>query len=539
MKNLLETSPLPIPTKPSNAAELRAAIDAMRDLLQSEHPLDLRDEIKREIARRDFLSFVQYTKEDYRANWHHELLAKKLDDFVEGKIKRLMVFMPPQHGKSQLTSRHLPAYLLGRNPKLKIVGCSYSAVLAQSFNREVQRIIDDEKFYELFPETYLNASSVRPNSRDEIMGIHLRNADMFETVGHRGYYKSVGVGGALTGSSVDVAIIDDPIKDAVEAGSMTYRARLWDWFTSVLMTRVLNHTQIMLTMTRWNEDDLAGRILRNLNKKGQWDVLVLPAIRVSESNDLDPRELGEALWPEQKGLERLEEERQAQPRVFHAMYQQDPRPFEGGLVYKAPTIIKNETFEAVKRQSEFGLDWGFSSDPLALIEVRILHKEKQLYVRERVYRTGITNTQLLKIMGSEGLIQEITNDAGKKVGRKVELVAAQNIPANARIVADSSEPKSIEEIHRGGYFGIRGVKKYAGSVLHGIKKLQDYQWFVTEESQNVLQELKEYRWKEDKDGNPTEEPEDDANHAMDAIRYVVTFSAESARRPASKIDVIW
>jgi hypothetical protein len=164
-----------------------------------------------------------------------------LQDFAEGKIKKLMVFMPPQHGKSELTSRRLPAYLLGIKPKLKLIGCSYSASLAASFNRDVQRIIDSEEYHDIFPDTYLNSSNVRTAA----LGSYLRNADMFETVSHRGFYKSVGVGGSLTGTPADIGIIDDPVKDAMEAESQTYRARVWDWFTQVFLTRLHNDSQII------------------------------------------------------------------------------------------------------------------------------------------------------------------------------------------------------------------------------------------------------------------------------------------------------
>lgn len=118
------------------------------------------DEIKNALARKSFKHFVKFTKEDYEFNWHHEALCKKLQDFAEGKIKRLMVFMPPRHGKSELTSRRFPAWLLGRNPRTKIIATSYSAELAASFNRDVQRIIDDQKYQNLFPETKLSSACV-------------------------------------------------------------------------------------------------------------------------------------------------------------------------------------------------------------------------------------------------------------------------------------------------------------------------------------------------------------------------------------------
>ena len=187
--------------------------------------------VRAAIARKSFRAFVEYTMPTYQVNWHHALLMEKLQLFAEGKIKKLLVFMPPQHGKSELTSRRLPAYILGIKPDTKIVGCSYSGTLASSFNRDVKRIISDVPYSEVFPNTSLNKKKTE-------QGGYLNNADIFEVVGHKGYYKSVGVGGSLTGTTADVGIIDDPVKDAVEAESPTYRARAWDWFTQVFLTRL-------------------------------------------------------------------------------------------------------------------------------------------------------------------------------------------------------------------------------------------------------------------------------------------------------------
>ena len=234
--------------------------------------------------------------------------------------------MPPQHGKSELVSRRLPAYLLGVDPNRRIVGCSYSSTLASSFNRDVQRIIDDGKYAELFPDTFLNKSNVRSSAK----GNFLRNADVFETVGHKGFYKSVGVGGSLTGTPVDIGIIDDPVKDMVEAYSETFRNRNWDWYNSVFQTRLHNDSQVLFTMTRWHYDDLAGRILDREGHK--WEVFTLPAIKEEESGEEDPREIGEALWPSRHSLEKLEGVRKSSPTTFVSLYQQQPSPEEGNVI---------------------------------------------------------------------------------------------------------------------------------------------------------------------------------------------------------------
>ena len=278
-------------------------------------------QIRAEIAKRNFLEFVKFTKKDYAVNWHHELLANDyLQAFAEGKIKKLMVFMPPQHGKSQLTSRHLPAYILGLKPKTRIVGCSYGADIASGFNRDVQRIIDDDDYRMVFPHTQLNSKNVVSNNK----GSFLRNADMFETVGYKGAYKSVGVGGALTSFTADILIIDDPVKDSVEAQSATDQQRKWEWYVSVALTRLHNNSQQLITMTRWDKNDLCGKILE-LMPDG-WVVLHLEALKRNVNHPKDFREQGEALWESWHSKEKILSIAKADPRTFDALYQGDPKP---------------------------------------------------------------------------------------------------------------------------------------------------------------------------------------------------------------------
>jgi predicted phage terminase large subunit-like protein len=151
--------------------------------------------LKRRKARSNLLDFTRFTFPEYRVNWHHRLICQKLDEFLEGENKRLIISCPPRHGKSELVSRRFPAYILGRNPDTKIIACSYSSDLASLLNRDVQRIIDSPEYQELFPETRLNSANVRTTAQEN----YLRNSDIFEIVGHNGVYRSSGVGGSITG----------------------------------------------------------------------------------------------------------------------------------------------------------------------------------------------------------------------------------------------------------------------------------------------------------------------------------------------------
>jgi len=264
--------------------------------------------------------------------WFHEYICQKLTDFSNGKIKKLMVFMPPQHGKSQLTTRLFPAYQLGKDPNKKIVIASYNATLATRFNRDIQRVIDDIKYHDIFPETILNESNVVTVSES-----YLRNSEIFEIVGFKGFLKAVGRGGALTGTPVDIGIIDDPIKDRAEAMSEVIREGLWSWYQDVFETRLHNDSQQLLIQTRWHEDDLAGKLLR---RDSDWDVIVLEAIKETEKH-YDPRSFGEVLWGSKHSLERIQKVKETSPITFNSLYQQSPKNVDDmGLLWNRDIIEK-------------------------------------------------------------------------------------------------------------------------------------------------------------------------------------------------------
>ena len=284
-----------------------------------------REKLKLE-APTSFSRFLGYSNPKYELEWFHKEIADHCQMLLEGKIKNLMVFMPPQHGKSEIISRNFPAFAFGQNPDLKIVGSSYSADLAEQFSRAIQRTIDSREYHEIFPDTYLNGSDGR------YVKNCIRNVDFFELVGHRGFYKAVGVGGALTGTPVDIAIIDDPVKDANEANSVTYRQRVWDWYNTVLTTRLHNHSRQLFIMTRWHEDDLAGRILKA--EPNEWVVLSIPAICEQEHDGgKSDRHIGDALWPSHHSVKKLLKQKARAPREFSALYQQHPT-IEGGNIVK-------------------------------------------------------------------------------------------------------------------------------------------------------------------------------------------------------------
>ncbi|WP_458463886.1 phage terminase large subunit [Paenibacillus sp.] len=301
----------------------------MNALLQN---LPTLQQIRVERARRGLESFTSYTYPDYEANWHHKKLCEYLDRWAFGDLNRLMIFMPPRNGKSELVSRRLPAYIFGHNPDTSIIATSYGSDLASRMNRDVQRIIDSPEYHDVFPDTSLNGSNVRTVAN----GSYLRNSDIFEVVNHKGVYKSSGVGGAITGMGMKYGIIDDPYKNRQDANSNTIRESVWDWYVSTFYTRLEKGGKILITLTRWHEDDLAGRLLKLAKTDptaDQWEVVTFPAIAEGELHDDDPREEGQPLWPNKYPLDELMKIKATVGSYeWNALFQQRPSPSEGNII---------------------------------------------------------------------------------------------------------------------------------------------------------------------------------------------------------------
>lgn len=290
-------------------------------------------EIRIAKARKSLAHFTTYTKPDYLMGWVHKEICDMLDEFLEAvkekKSPRLIITLPPRSGKSELVSRRFPAYSFGRFPDLQIIATSYSSDLSQRFNRDVQRIIDDEKYLEVFPGTTLNGSRVRPDSR----GSYIRTSDLFEIVGHAGAYRSCGVGGGITGQGADCLLIDDPVKDRAEANSATVRQSIWDWYTSTAYTRLSPGGGVIVMATRWHLDDLIGRLIENM-ENGQGDTFTVINYPAIAEHDEIHRRKGEALHPERYSLDQLKKiQKTVGSRDWAALYQQHPVP-DGGALFK-------------------------------------------------------------------------------------------------------------------------------------------------------------------------------------------------------------
>jgi predicted phage terminase large subunit-like protein len=273
----------------------------------------------------------------WRSARHLTLLNTKLLDLAAGRIRRLAVFMPPRHGKSQLCSRYFPAWFLGTFPDSRVIQAGYGNAFAATWGRHTRNAIDEANRQGIFPVQVDPAKS---------------SADEWEILGHEGGMKCVGWGGGVTGYGADLLTVDDPTKSRAEAESLTYRDRVWDWYTDDLYTRLHPGARVLLVATRWHSDDLPGRILAQDAERHEWTIINLPAL--AEENDALGRAPGEALWPERYDLAALQD---AQTTLgsygFAALYQQRPAPREGGMFRREWFRIQRVRPERVLHRCRF------------------------------------------------------------------------------------------------------------------------------------------------------------------------------------------
>lgn len=289
-------------------------------------------------ARTDILTLARYINPNYEVNWHHRKLAQKLNAFIRGEIQFLMVFMPPRHGKSELVSRNLPAMLHGVYPDAEIMAASYLDSLAGDMCIDVQKIMDSEKYKQVFPDTKL------PPPRS-MYTVATRNSSEHHILGHKGKYRGQGVGGSFTGKGANFILVDDPIKGREIADSEAFRERLWNFWNNDLFSRLEvdlktgRRGQALITQTRWHQDDLSGRLLelaKNDEDAVQWEVISFPAIKVDDSNPEDPRAIGEALWPKKYSVDDLRKIRASGgSRAWSSLYQQNPVTDDGNMIKRA------------------------------------------------------------------------------------------------------------------------------------------------------------------------------------------------------------
>lgn len=288
---------------------------------------------KRILARKHLLPFVERFNPDYLAGWVHKDICQRLERFSEQvanqESPRLMLFMPPRHGKSTLASVAFPAWHIGRHPDHEFISCSYSGSLAMNFSRKVRQLLREPVYKNVFEKSRLDKDSQSVESWQTTRG---------------GGYVAAGVGGGITGKGANILVIDDPVKNREDAESENNREATWDWYTSTAYTRLSPGGGILVILTRWHDDDLAGKLLRHAEDGAdQWEVIKYPAIA---EEDEKFRKVGESLHPERYNVDALEQIRKAiGPRDWSALYQQNPVSDEGD--YFSRDMIRYYDFDEI------------------------------------------------------------------------------------------------------------------------------------------------------------------------------------------------
>ena len=309
-------------------------------------------------AREDFLYFVKQVWPDFicreatePSDWgHHQIIADKLNKVAQGKIKRLIINMPPRHTKSEFASYLFPAWMMGLRPNAKLMQVSHNAELSFRFGRKVRNLVDSEEYKKIFSNVGLQQDS--------------KAAGRWET-SQGGEYFASGVGGAITGRGADILVIDDPHTEQ-NVMSDSAMEKTYDWYVSGPRQRLQPGGSIVVVMTRWAQDDLTGRLLKAQSNAGadQWDVVQFPAI-------MDD---GQPVWPEYWSLPELESVKASiPPQRWNAQYMQEPtseegailkrewwRPWSGQMPYLDYIIQSYDTAFSKKESADFSAitTWG-------------------------------------------------------------------------------------------------------------------------------------------------------------------------------------
>lgn len=447
--------------------------------------------VRIELAKSSMEYFVPYMNERYETEWFHKYVMQRLDAFERGEVKKLMISMPPQTGKSELSTRMFIPFAIGRNPYRKVAVVSYGQQLSSSFNRDIKGNFNSTEYQNLFPDIMLGTKAgdlaVLENSLEKIdIAVKHDGGKGFKST--KGFVKTTAVSAPLTGTPVDILVIDDLYSNMDEAQSDTIREQRWNWFYSVANSRLHNNSQIVFLMTRWHEDDLAGKLMKA--QAGEWEVIRFPTIKDTFVSDYDHRKEGEVLWPARHSLERMLQIKRDNPTTFNALYQQDPKPPENLLVFPKWGELADWRPQGTKF---YGLDLGYSNDPTALVEIWV--DRRTIYVKELIYQAGLNNSTLMALF----------KDCGVK---KTDI-----------LVCDTNEPKTLNEFRENGWTIRKGIKG-KDSIKAGIRKLNEFQVYFGRDSRNILYERNNYVYVMS-GGRITDTPTTINNHCVDAIRIAI------------------
>jgi len=393
------------------------------------------------LARDNFFQYRKLINPSIKINWFVQEIADKLQKFVidlENGLKPMLVIeAPPQHGKSEAIS-DLISWIAGRNPHLRTIFASFSERLGIRANLKLQRLYSKKAYKDIFPGTKINDKST-------VTGVaHLRNREILEYVDKGGYFRNTTVQGSITGESLDLGVVDDPIKGREAANSETTRNKTWDWMTDDFFTRFSENAGFLMILTRWHIDDPAARLIANNPR-----VVVLKYRAIAEDDEVH-RKQGEALIPKHKSLEFLLERKSLMGESFEALFQQNPS-IKGGNLFKYDwfkwwkvlpiikyRIIVVDTAQKTKEQNDFTVlqCWGYSTDGnLYLLdmlrgkfEAPQLRRDSKIFYKRHNEKTGMGALRYMYIedkSSGSSLIQDFKSEKMKikAIQRNVDKVS--------------------------------------------------------------------------------------------------------------------
>lgn len=366
-------------------------------------------------------SFCTFVDGHYLLPGHLQELCDVLDAVECGDLKRVVIQMPPRHGKSETVSRKFPSYYLGKHPDDNVILASYGYNLAKGFSRSNRDLIESRRYRMIFPIRTAHDS---------------RSVGDWAIAGRKGGLLAAGVGGATTGFGAHLFIIDDPIKNKEEADSEVLREKHWDWYRSVVLTRLEPNARLVIMMTRWHQQDLVGKILEQAKENGtrdEWKVINFPAICESQQKDELHRAKGDALWParyDEKVLAKTKQ--QVGSRIWSALFQGNPMDPESQVISRE--WIQWYTEAPIEQERFGGIDTATSTktvnDHSALVDV-CKDWEGKLYVDD-VFLEKVSVRTLAKHVSSAhenknySLIRLEKNNAGEAIKQRIDEIGRED-----------------------------------------------------------------------------------------------------------------
>ena len=419
-----------------------------------------------EYARRNFLHFRRLVNPKLILGWWQVdcglHLMQFAADLLAGKRPQLIIQAPPQHGKS-LQVIEFMAWLAGLDPDIRKIYTSFSERLGIRANLRLQRMFDSSIYREIFPGTKINQSNVVT-----ISGQYLRNREILEYVSREGYFRNTTVRGSITGESLDLGILDDPIRGRADANSETVRNAVWDWLTDDFMTRFSERSGLLAILTRWHVDDPIGRLLI---KDPSIKVLTYKAVAIQDELH---RKRGDALFPELKSAAFLSSQ-QARMDVssWESLYQQNPFIAEGALFKPAQIeIVDALPAEQIKwvRGWDFAASDNVGSDYTAGAKLGRLSSGRFVIgdVERGQYMTDNRDTALVNTAKADGatVLQNIPQDPGS-AGKSLALYLTRAL-AGHRVKASPETGDKVTraepfaaQVNVGNVIMLRGSWNYA------------------------------------------------------------------------------